>query len=145
MAAALFHDCIEDTNVTHAQLAEEFSPAIADLVEGVTKLTRINYVTMEEKQMENLRKMLMAMNKDIRVVLVKLCDRLHNMRTMQYQTPQKQRDKSRETLEIYAPIAHRLGMQRIKWELEDLSLRYLDPIGYKEIEEIGRASCRERV
>jgi GTP pyrophosphokinase len=144
MAAALLHDCIEDTNVTHAQLAEEFSPAIADLVEGVTKLTRINYVTMEEKQMENLRKMLMAMNKDIRVVLVKLCDRLHNMRTMQYQTPQKQRDKSRETLEIYAPIAHRLGMQRIKWELEDLSLRYLDPIGYKEIEDELAGGAEQR-
>lgn len=135
LAAALLHDCIEDTPVTHEDLAREFSVAIADLVEGVTKLTRINYVSMEEKQMENLRKMLVAMNKDIRVILVKLCDRLHNMRTMQYQSPKKQREKSRETLEIYAPIAHRLGMQRIKWELEDLSLRYLDPFGYREIEE----------
>ena len=135
LAAAFLHDCIEDTDVTHDELAQEFSPAIADLVEGVTKLTRINYVSMEEKQMENLRKMLMAMSKDIRVILVKLCDRLHNMRTMQYQTPKKQREKSRETLEIYAPIAHRLGMQRIKWELEDLSLRYLDPFGYQEIED----------
>ena len=135
LCAALLHDCIEDTKSTHEDISREFSPIIADLVEGVTKLTRINYVSMEEKQMENLRKMLMAMSKDIRVILVKLCDRLHNMRTMQYQTPAKQREKSRETLEIYAPIAHRLGMQRIKWELEDLSLKYLDPIGYQEIED----------
>ena len=135
LCAALLHDCIEDTKSTHEDISREFSPTIADLVEGVTKLTRINYVSMEEKQMENLRKMLMAMSKDIRVILVKLCDRLHNMRTMQYQTPEKQREKSRETLEIYAPIAHRLGMQRIKWELEDLSLKYLDPIGYQEIED----------
>ena len=135
LCAALLHDCIEDTKSTHEDISREFSPIIADLVEGVTKLTRINYVSMEEKQMENLRKMLMAMSKDIRVILVKLCDRLHNMRTMQYQTPAKQREKSRETLEIYAPIAHRLGMQRIKWELEDLSLKYLDPIGYQEIEQ----------
>ena len=135
LCAALLHDCIEDTKSTHEDISREFSPTIADLVEGVTKLTRINYVSMEEKQMENLRKMLMAMSKDIRVILVKLCDRLHNLRTMQYQTPEKQREKSRETLEIYAPIAHRLGMQRIKWELEDLSLKYLDPIGYQEIED----------
>ena len=135
LCAALLHDCIEDTKSTHEDISREFSPTIADLVEGVTKLTRINYVSMEEKQMENLRKMLMAMSKDIRVILVKLCDRLHNMRTMQYQTPAKQREKSRETLEIYAPIAHRLGMQRIKWELEDLALKYLDPIGYQEIED----------
>ena len=135
LCAALLHDCIEDTKSTHEDISREFSPTIADLVEGVTKLTRINYVSMEEKQMENLRKMLMAMSKDIRVILVKLCDRLHNMRTMQYQTPEKQREKSRETLEIYAPIAHRLGMQRIKWGLEDLSLKYLDPIGYQEIED----------
>ena len=132
LCAALLHDCIEDTKSTHEDISREFSPTIADLVEGVTKLTRINYVSMEEKQMENLRKMLMAMSKDIRVILVKLCDRLHNMRTMQYQTPAKQREKSRETLEIYAPIAHRLGMQRIKWELEDLSLKYLDPMAKQE-------------
>ena len=144
MAAALLHDIIEDTDVTHDELAKEFSPAIADLVEGVTKLTRINYVTMEEKQMENLRKMLVAMSKDIRVILVKLCDRLHNMRTMQYQTPQKQREKSRETLEIYAPIAHRLGMQRIKWQLEDLSLRYLDPFAYQEIQDALAGSSEQR-
>ncbi|MEE3394623.1 MAG: bifunctional (p)ppGpp synthetase/guanosine-3',5'-bis(diphosphate) 3'-pyrophosphohydrolase [Candidatus Onthomonas sp.] len=135
LIAALLHDCIEDTDATYEELAVRFGPAVADLVEGVTKLTRVQYVSMEDKQMENLRKMLMAMSKDIRVVVVKLCDRLHNMRTMQYQSPKKQREKSLETMEIYAPIAHRLGMQRIKWELEDLSLKYLDPVGYKEIED----------
>ncbi len=135
LCAALLHDCIEDTGATHEDISRLFGEPVAALVEGVTKLTRINYVSLEEKQMENLRKMLIAMSKDIRVVIVKLCDRLHNMRTMQYQTPRKQREKSRETLEIYAPIAHRLGMSRIKGELEDLSIRYLDPVACKEIEE----------
>ena len=133
--AALLHDCIEDTASTHEEIAKKFGPTVAELVEGVTKLTRVQYVTKEEEQMENLRKMLIAMSRDIRVILIKVCDRLHNMRTMEYQSPKKQREKSLETMEIYAPIAHRLGMQRIKWELEDLSLRYLDPVGYKEIEE----------
>ena len=127
------HDCIEDTSATYAEIAKEFSPAVADLVEGVSKLTRVQYASKEEEQMENLRKMLMAMAKDIRVILIKLADRTHNMRTMEYQTAEKQRQKSLETMEIYAPIAHRLGMQRIKWELEDLSLKYLDPVGYDEI------------
>ena len=132
--AALLHDCIEDTAATHDEIAKRFNPTVADLVEGVTKLTKANFVTKEEEQMENLRKMLMAMAQDIRVVLIKVCDRLHNMRTMEYMSPKKQREKSLETMEIYAPIAHRLGMQKLKWELEDLSLRYLDPVGYKEIE-----------
>ncbi|MBM6887516.1 RelA/SpoT family protein [Pseudoflavonifractor phocaeensis] len=131
--AALLHDCIEDTGVTHEEIAKLFGATVADLVEGVTKLTRVQYTSKEEEQMENLRKMLMAMAKDIRVILIKVCDRLHNMRTMEYQSPRKQREKALETMEIYAPIAHRLGMQRIKWELEDTSLRYLDPVGYKEI------------
>ena len=131
--AALLHDCIEDTDATHEQLSKLFSPTIADLVEGVSKLTRIQYATKEDEQMENLRKMLIAMSKDIRVILIKISDRLHNMRTMEYQSPEKQKQKSLETMEIYAPIAHRLGMQRMKWELEDLSLKYLDPIGYHEI------------
>ena len=131
--AALLHDVIEDTGTTHEDVARIFSPTIADLVEGVSKLTRIQYATKEDEQMENLRKMLIAMSKDIRVILIKIADRLHNMRTMEYQTPMKQKQKSLETMEIYAPISHRLGMQRIKWELEDLSLKYLDPVGYDEI------------
>ena len=131
--AALLHDVIEDTNLTHADIARQFGEPVADIVEGVTKLTRVQYTSKEDEQMENLRKMLMAMAKDIRVILIKIADRLHNMRTMAYQTPEKQRAKSLETMEIYAPIAHRLGMQRAKWELEDLSLQYLDPTGYGEI------------
>ncbi len=131
--AALLHDVIEDTPATHEDVARMFSPTIANLVEGVSKLTRIQYATKEDEQMENLRKMLMAMSKDIRVILIKVSDRLHNMRTMEYQSPEKQKQKSLETMEIYAPISHRLGMQRIKWELEDLSLKYLDPVGYNEI------------
>ena len=133
--AALLHDTIEDTSATHEQIAKMFSPTVADLVEGVSKLTRVHYTSKEEEQMENLRKMLMAMSKDIRVILIKISDRLHNMRTMEYQTPEKQKQKSFETMEIYAPIAHRLGMQKMKWELEDLSLKYLDPVGYREITE----------
>lgn len=131
--AALLHDVIEDTSITHVEIAKRFGDAVADIVEGVTKLTRVQYTSKEDEQMENLRKMLMAMAKDIRVILIKIADRLHNMRTMAYQTPEKQRSKSLETMEIYAPLAHRLGMQQAKWELEDRSLQYLDPEGYKEI------------
>ena len=133
--AALLHDTIEDTSATHEDISRLFSPTVADLVEGVSKLTRVHYTSKEVEQMENLRKMLMAMSKDIRVILIKISDRLHNMRTMEYQTPEKQKQKSFETMEIYAPIAHRLGMQKMKWELEDLSLKYLDPISYREIVE----------
>ena len=133
--AALLHDTIEDTDATHEDIAKQFSPTVADLVEGVSKLTRVHYTSKAQEQMENLRKMLLAMSKDIRVILIKIADRLHNMRTMEYQTPEKQKQKSFETLEIYAPIAHRLGMQKMKWELEDLSLKYLDPVGYREITE----------
>ena len=131
--AALLHDCIEDTPTSHQDIAKKFGEPVAALVEGVTKLTRVQYVSKEEEQMENLRKMFMAMAQDIRVILIKIADRLHNMRTMEYQSPAKQKQKSLETMEIYAPISHRLGMQRIKWELEDLSLKYLDPVGFHEI------------
>ena len=135
IVSALLHDTLEDTSLTYDDISRQFGPSVAVIVDGVTKLTRVNFVSREQEQMENMRKMLMAMCKDIRVILIKLADRLHNMRTMDYQTPEKQRLKSVETLRIYAPIAHRLGMQRIKWELEDLSLMYLDPVGYRTIVE----------
>ncbi len=136
--AALLHDCIEDTDSTHDEIARLFGAQVADLVEGVTKLTRMQYTSREDEQMENLRKMFMAMAKDVRVILIKLCDRLHNMRTLQYQSDAKQKEKSLETMEVYAPIAHRLGMQKLKWELEDLSLKYLDPVGYHDVEQALR-------
>ena len=131
--SAILHDCIEDTEVSYEDIAKRFGTSVADIVEGVTKLTRVVYTSKEEEQMENLRKMLLAMARDIRVILIKMADRLHNMRTMAYQSENKQREKALETMEIYAPLAHRLGMQKIKWELEDLSLLYLDPVGYEEI------------
>ena len=130
---ALLHDCIEDTDASHEEIEKIFGQTVAELVEGVTKLTRANFSSTEQAQMENLRKMFMAMSKDIRVVLIKIADRLHNMRTMQYQTPAKQISKCRETMDIYAPLAHRLGMQKVKWELEDIALRYLSHSEYDSI------------
>ena len=130
---ALLHDCIEDTDASHEDIEKLFGSTVAELVEGVTKLTRADFSSREQAQMENLRKMFMAMSKDIRVVLIKIADRLHNMRTMQYQTPEKQIAKCQETMDIYAPLAHRLGMQKVKWELEDTSLKYLAPKEYNEI------------
>ncbi len=130
---AILHDCIEDTDASYEDIVRRFGQTAAELVEGVTKLTRANFSSSGQQQMENLRKMFMAMSKDIRVVLIKIADRLHNMRTMQYQSPAKQISKCRETMDIYAPLAHRLGMQKMKWELEDIALRYLDPAGYEDI------------
>ncbi|MEE1199717.1 MAG: bifunctional (p)ppGpp synthetase/guanosine-3',5'-bis(diphosphate) 3'-pyrophosphohydrolase [Christensenellales bacterium] len=134
IAAGLLHDCVEDVaGVTQATLAEQFGQDVAELVDGVTKLTRQNFASREEAQSETLRKMFLAMAKDIRVVLIKLADRLHNMRTLKSQRPERQVPIARETLEIYAPLAHRLGVYTVKWELEDLSLRYIDPEGYYEL------------
>ena len=133
LLGALLHDCIEDTDASYDEIVRLFGATCAELVEGVTKLTRANFTSSEQEQMENLRKMFMAMSKDIRVVLIKIADRLHNMRTMQYQSPAKQLLKCRETMDIYAPLAYRLGMQKIKWELEDIALRYIDPTAYQEI------------
>ena len=133
--AALLHDVVEDTPVTLDELRENFGDDIATLVNAVTKIGKIPYVTREEVQAENIRKMLIAMADDIRVIIIKLADRLHNMRTLSVRGDQKRRDISRETLEIYAPIAHRLGIRPIKEELEDLAIRYLDPVAYEEIEQ----------
>ena len=133
IAAALLHDTVEDTDVTLRQLNEEFGQEVSRLVEGVTKLSRISFRSEQQQQAENIRKMLMAMAEDIRVVLIKLADRLHNMRTLDFLPETKRRKIARETLDIYAPLAHRLGIGQIKWELEDLAFRHLDPDSYQEV------------
>lgn len=135
LIAALLHDVVEDTDASLNEIKSNFGDDVMHLVDGVTKLGKVPTSTREEVQAENIRKMLMAMNEDVRVIIIKLADRLHNMRTLQFMRPQKQRDKSLEVLEIYAPIAHRLGIRAIKEELEDLAISYLDPVAYKEIEE----------
>ena len=133
LAAALMHDVVEDTATALEDIQSQFGPDVARLVDGVTKLTKIQFSSVEEQQAENLRKMLLAMSQDVRVMIIKLCDRLHNMRTGDAWPEQKRRDKALETMEVYAPIAHRLGISNIKEELEDRSLRYLDPVGYEHI------------
>lgn len=143
--AALLHDTVEDTDVTLDQLRTHFSDEVATLVDGVTKLGKVPLTTKEEFQAENIRKMLLAMYQDIRVIIIKLADRLHNMRTLDYMAPQKKRDIALETLEIYAPIAHRLGIRAAKEELEDLAIRFLDPIAYADIENSLDLMSRSRL
>src|SRR3954452_532563 len=133
VAAGLLHDSVEDTSVTIQDIAKEFGEQVAHIVEGVTKISKIDFATREEQQAENLRKMMLAMVDDIRVVLIKLADRLHNMRTLEYLSPERQDKIARETHEIYAPLAHRLGMGKIRGELEDLSFRYLEPATYDQL------------
>ena len=132
--AGFLHDTVEDTSVTLQALETRFGKAVAELVDGVTKLGHVVYQSREEEQMEDLRKMFIAMAKDIRVIIIKLADCMHNIRTIEFKRIEKQRQKALEIMEIYAPLAHRLGMQSVKWELEDRSLRVLDPVGYAEID-----------
>ncbi len=139
IAAGLLHDSVEDTSVTVVDIRKEFGEQVAHIVEGVTKISAIDFATREEQQAENLRKMMLAMVDDIRVVLIKLADRLHNMRTLEHLPPDRQQKIARETLEIYAPIAHRLGMGKIRGELEDLGFRYVDPIGYQQVHDAVEA------
>ncbi len=145
IAAALLHDVVEDTSATTEDMRRAFGDDVALLVDGVTKIGRLSFTTKEQQQAESLRKMLIAMGKDIRVIIIKLADRLHNMRTLYAMPEQKQRDKALETLEVYAPIAHRLGIRPVKEELEDLATKYLDPIAYKEIEDLLNSQKEERI
>ena len=143
IAAGLLHDSVEDTSVTIVDIRKEFGEQVAHIVEGVTKISKIEFATREEQQAENIRKMMLAMVDDIRVVLIKLADRLHNMRTLEHLDPERQRKIAEETLEIYAPIAHRLGMGKIRGELEDLGFRFLDPVGYEQVEKAVNARRKQ--
>ena len=143
VAAGLLHDSVEDTSVTIGDIRAEFGEQVAHIVEGVTKISKIDFATREEQQAENLRKMMLAMVDDIRVVLIKLADRLHNMRTLEHLDPERQHKIAQETLEIYAPIAHRLGMGKIRGELEDLGFRFLDPVGYEQVEKAVNARRKQ--
>lgn len=144
IVSSLLHDVVEDTEITSDDIEKEFGSEVAHIVDGVTKLTRMQFKTKADQQAESLRKMFVAMAEDIRVVLIKLADRLHNMRTLNYLKKEKRKEKSRETLEIYAPLAHRLGMSKIKWELEDLSFRYLKPDMYYEVSHKVQANREQR-
>src|ERR1700752_2602045 len=135
VAAGLLHDSVEDPAVTSVDIRKEFGEQVAHIVEGVTKISQIDFATREEQQAENLRKMMLAMVDDIRVVLIKLADRLNNMRTLEHLPPDRQQKIAKETLEIYGPIAHRLGMGKIRGELEDLGFNYLDPIPYEQVKD----------
>jgi GTP diphosphokinase / guanosine-3',5'-bis(diphosphate) 3'-diphosphatase len=143
IAAGLLHDSVEDTSVTIGDIRKEFGEQVAHIVEGVTKISKIDFATRQEQQAENLRKMMLAMVDDIRVVLIKLADRLHNMRTLEHLAPERQQKIAEETLEIYAPIAHRLGMGKIRGELEDLGFRFLDPLGYEQVEKSVNARRKQ--
>lgn len=143
--AALLHDVVEDTDVTLETLSKQFGSEVAQLVDGVTKIGKIPLITREEQQAENIRKMLLAMSQDVRVIIIKLADRLHNLRTLEYRSEQKRRDVALETMEIYAPIAHRLGIHTVKEEMDDLSLRYLDPVAYNELEQALEIRKDQRV
>src|SRR5664280_661298 len=143
IASGLLHDAVEDTSVTVDDIRTEFGEQVAHIVEGVTKISKIDFASREEAQAESVRKMVLAMVDDIRVVLIKLADRLHNMRTLQHLTPDRQMKIARETLEIYAPIAHRLGMGKIRGELEDLAFQYVDPIAYNQVKEAIESRRKE--
>src|SRR5271169_1161497 len=143
IAAGLLHDAVEDTPVTSEDISEQFGEQVAHIVEGVTKIDKIQFANREDRQAENVRKMLLAMVSDVRVVLIKMADRLHNMRTLQHLPPERQESIARETLDIYAPLAHRLGMGKVRGELEDLSFRYVDPFTYDQVHEAVESRRKE--